>query len=227
MNNRVKRTDFDEYADRYEDLLQEQLAFFSKDRGYFSEYKVALALSYCRASPTTILDFGCGIGLSLPYLKKFFPDAKLFATDLSKKSLDHVQKNFSYVSVLLDGELDDRSFDMIFVSGVFHHVPVDQRALVAKRLAAMLSKHGQLFVFEHNPYNPVTRHMVSTCSFDDDAVLIKLNGMKHLLGEVAELKIVESGYCLFFPEVMQGLRPLENMLRWVPLGGQYFVAGSK
>lgn len=227
MNNQFKRVDFDEYAERYEDLLKEQLAFFSKDRGYFSEYKAALAASCCDASPETILDFGCGIGLSLPYLRKHFPKAKLFATDVSEKSLAHVQKNFFDVSVLLDGELDDKSFDMIFVSGVFHHVPVVQRAPVAKRLAALLSEHGQLFVFEHNPFNPVTRHMVSTCPFDDDAVLITLDGMKHLLGDVADLKIVGSGYCLFFPESMQRLRPLEKMLRWLPLGGQYFAAGSK
>ena len=227
MNNQSKRVDFDEYADRYEDLLKEQLAFFSKDRGYFSEYKVALAASHLRTPPATILDFGCGIGLSLPYLKRHFPNAHLFATDLSRESLAHVRTHFADVSILLDAEVDGKSFDLIFVSGVFHHIPVEERERVAKRLAALLSERGELFVFEHNPFNPVTRHMVSTCPFDTDAVLITLNGMRHLLGDVAELQLADSGYCLFFPQAMQRLRPFEKVLHKIPLGGQYFVAGRK
>lgn len=227
MNNQSRRVDFDEYADRYEDILQEQLAFFSKDRGYFSEYKVALAARHLPDPPVTILDFGCGIGLSLPYLKHHFPAAQLFATDLSEKSLAHVRKHFADVSVLMDGEVDGKSFDVIFVSGVFHHVPVEQRERVARRLASLLSERGALFVFEHNPYNPVTQRMVSTCPFDSDAVLIKLNDMRRLLGEAAGLQIADSGYCLFFPQALQRLRPLEKMLRKIALGGQYFVVGRK
>ncbi len=227
MNNPFKRVDFDEYADRYEGLLKEQLGFFSKDRGYFSEYKVALAAAHMPIPPATILDFGCGIGLSLPYLKQHFPNAQLFATDLSEKSLAHVRKHFADVSVLLDGEVDGKSFDMIFVSGVFHHVPVEQRERVAKRLATLLSGRGELFVFEHNPFNPVTRHMVSTCPFDDDAVLISLKDMKRLLGDAAELQLTGSGYCLFFPQAMQRLRSFEKRLRKIPLGGQYFIVGRK
>jgi 2-polyprenyl-3-methyl-5-hydroxy-6-metoxy-1,4-benzoquinol methylase len=207
--------------------LQEQLAFFSKDRGYFSEYKVALAAGHLAVAPATILDFGCGIGLSLPYLKRYFPKAQLYATDLSEKSLAHVREHFADVSVLLDTEVDGNKFDMVFVSSVFHHVPVEQRESVAKRLAALLSGRGRLFVFEHNPLNPVTRRMVATCPFDADAVLVKLKDMRRLLGEVAGLQLAGAGYCLFFPQALRRLRPLESMLRGIPLGGQYFVIGRK
>ena len=118
----TKRVDFDEYADQYEELLQGQLAFFSKDRGYFSEHKVSLTKEYCPISPARVLDFGCGIGLTLPFLSTYFPAAKVFATDLSEKSLGYVKKNFQDVTVLADEELDSHTFDVIFVSGVFHHV---------------------------------------------------------------------------------------------------------
>ena len=84
-----RRVNFDEYADQYENLLQGQLAFFSKDRGYFSQYKVALTREFAPVSPKRVLDFGCGIGLSLPFLIRYFPDAKVFSTDVSERSLSH------------------------------------------------------------------------------------------------------------------------------------------
>lgn len=229
MTEQNKRVNFDEYADRYEDLLKEQLAFFSKNRGYFSEYKVVLAAAHCIRPPAKILDFGCGIGLSLPYLARHFPNAKLFATDPSKKSLAYVREKFSCLpnfTALPDELIDGRLFDMIFVSGVIHHVPINQRAKIVARLAALLINGGQLYVFEHNPFNPVTRHMVSTCPFDEDAVLIPLREMKNLVRDTAELQIVKAGYCLFFPQALQVFRPLEKVLRWLPLGGQYFVIAN-
>jgi len=223
----IKRVNFDEYADHYENLLQGQLAFFSKDRGYFSEYKVALAKEFAPISPKRVLDFGCGIGLSLPFLIRYFPDAKVFATDLSERSLAHVEQYFPEVTVHRDKALDGNSYDIIFVSGVFHHVPRQQRGIVMKRLEGLLTTGGQLFVFEHNPFNPVTRRMVATCPFDEDAELITYRNMKQLVRESGGLQILANGYCLFFPQSLSGLRHLEKFLRWLPGGGQYFVVGSK
>ena len=222
-NNRV---DFDEYADQYEELLQEQLAFFSKDRGYFSEYKVALAAKHSPRPPVRVLDFGCGIGLSLPFLMRYFPGANIFATDLSEGSLGHVRKNFRDVTVLSDGEVEEHSYDMIFVTGVFHHVPIQQRESLIKRLAKLLSMEGRLVVFEHNPFNPVTRHMVATCPFDADAELIRLGSMKRLVAS-SGINVTSAGYCLFFPQLLSILRPLEKYLCWLPGGGQYFVVAKK
>lgn len=219
--------DFDEYADYYEDLLSEQLNFFNRNREYFSEYKVALAAANCRQPIEKILDFGCGIGLSLPYLQKYFCHAQLFATDISEKSLSYVRDKFVNVTILKDDAVDDHSFDMIFVTGVFHHLPVRQRSQVMERLSDWLISNGKLFVFEHNPYNPVTQHLVSSCPFDRDVELISLGGMKQLVKNVGRLEDVAAGYCLFFPQILRDLRPLEKFLRWLPLGGQYFVVGSK
>lgn len=222
-----KRINFDDYADQYEKLLKDQLAFFSKDREYFSEYKVALTSKHCNILPKRIIDFGCGIGLSLPFLARYFPQAQIFATDLSKRSLAHVEKNFPKVTVQQDCDLEDHEYDLIFVTGVFHHVPVDQRANVMRRLAGLLASGGLLFVFEHNPFNPVTRRMVATCPFDEDAELITLNEMKQLVTRSGELKVTATNYCLFFPQFLSFLRPLEKFLNWLPGGGQYFVIGEK
>ena len=112
------------------------------------------------------------------------------------------------------------------MAGVFHHVPVSQRLTVLRRLAGLLAPGGLLFVFEHNPFNPVTRRMVATCPFDEDAELITLNEMKQLVTISGELKVTATNYCLFFPQFLSFLRPLEKFLNWIPGGGQYFVVGE-
>ena len=226
MNN-SKQVNFDEYADQYEQLLQEQLSFFSKDRGYFSEYKVKLVSDNLKTTPTRILDFGCGIGLSLPYIKSYFPNAQIFATDLSEASLDHIRNKLPHINVLSDSKIDGYKFDLIFITGVFHHIPPNQRKNVLKRLDNILDNSGSLFIFEHNPYNPVTRHMVDTCPFDEDAELITLKNMKLLINSSIKLHLFKASYCLFFPQKFSFLRFLESYMSKLPLGGQYFVAATK
>lgn len=222
-----QRVDFDDYAARYEGLLQEQLAFFSADRGYFSEYKAACLRDEIHGPVRRILDFGCGIGLSLPYVRKYFPEASVSATDISSGSLEHVRQNQPGVEVIADADLALQRFDLILVAGVVHHVPPAERTEMFKRLARLLSDGGEVFVFEHNPYNPVTRHLVSTCPFDADAQMLSRRRLMALMLGTTELVPQDSGYCLFFPERLQALRALEKALRWLPLGGQYFVRATK
>ncbi len=226
MNKINNSVDFDDYVDNYESLLKEQLSFFSKDRGYFSEYKVNLTKKYTNIEPKTVLDFGCGIGLSLAFLHKYFPNANLFATDISKKSVEYVRNNFSYVNVLDYNQIGSQKFDLIFITGVFHHVPIEQRDSLMQHLSTLLANDGQLFIFEHNPYNPVTRRMVATCPFDEDAVLLSLNSLKKIIAQTNRFKIEKTKYCLFFPEILSKFRFLESKISWLPLGGQYFVKAS-
>lgn len=227
MKTSEDEVNFDDYAERYENLLKDQLAFFAEDRDYFSEYKVALAAKHIDFVPKSVLDFGCGIGLLLPFLKKYFSSAEINATDLSRKSLEKVSSIHSYAKVVPDAELKQGSYDLIFVSGVFHHVETDLRKAVGEKLSSLLTPNGRLVVFEHNPYNPVTRYLVATCPFDQDAVLMSLREMKKLLSRHAGMKIDKAEYCLFFPPKVKFLKSVECLLGRVPMGGQYFVVAEK
>ena len=227
MSSEKEKVDFDEYADEYESLLQDQLSFFSNDRGYFSNHKAAIAAKLFDEQPNRILDFGCGIGLSLPYLHKYFPQSDLFATDVSNKSLDHVRQTHAFARVLNDKEIDGLTFDLIFVAGVFHHIAPTERQAVIQRLEGLLSDRGKLCIFDHNPYNPVTRRMVSTCPFDEDAVLLTRQELCGLLTDQTHLSVQARNYCLFFPEPLKALAPLERLLGWLPLGGQYYVVAGR
>lgn len=226
MTKRPTPVDFDEYASDYEDLLRKQLFFFDGDRDYFSEYKVAITAELVEGDPATILDFGGGIGLSIPPLRRHFPNARIFLTDTSEKSLAIARDRFADVTVLSDNEAGQYRFDLIFVAGVFHHVPVERRAALCRRLASLLNAGGRVVIFEHNPFNPVTRYLVSTCAFDKDAVLVSMRQMKHLVAQ-AGLRIVYRGYCLFLPRPASRLRRFEGRLRWLPVGGQHFVVAGK
>jgi hypothetical protein len=55
---------------------------------------------------------------------------------------------------------------------VLHHVPPADREALLARVATKLAPGGKLVVFEHNPWNPLTRKVVAECAFDADAVLL-------------------------------------------------------
>ena len=93
-------------------------------------------------------------------------------------------------------------------------------------MAGLLSDEGSLFVFEHNPFNPVTRRIVNTCPFDRGAVLLRPKEVSDLVRGTG-LETKERGYCLFFPGFLRGLRRLEKYLFWLPLGGQYYFKAFK
>ncbi len=222
-----KATDFDQYADKYEQLLSEQLSFFSTNRDYFSAYKIELLATILTFSPERILDFGCGIGLSLPHFRQYFPEAEIYATDISSKSLEYVASLYPWAHIVDDNKLQQFQFDLIFLSGVVHHVPPEKRTGLFKRLRKVITASGVICIFEHNPYNPVTRKMVSTCPFDRGVELCSLRKILRLLQDEAGMLVKHKGYCLFFPEALSMLRRYEPLLSWMPLGGQYFVMAGK
>lgn len=224
QNPGPKKVNFDEYANDYEKLLQDQLQFFSRDRGFFSRYKAGL-LSQLAPVPERILDFGAGIGLMIPALRESFPNATLSATDISTASLAHLSRKFPEVTVLADHELQDFRFDLILVATVLHHIEPALRRGVMARLSRLLSPGGCLCVFEHNPLNPITQRMVSTCPFDEDAILLPMRETVDLLVNASELSLEKRGFTLFVPPALSALRPIEKYIDWLPLGGQYFVVG--
>lgn len=221
------KVDFDEYADEYEKLLKDQLGFFSAQRDYFSAYKIGILRQLFPEGFGRILDFGAGIGLSLPHVLREFPAAEVFASDISKASLAHIERSFPAVHAVEDEALDDLRFDLILVITVMHHIAPDLRGGVMRRLEKLLNPGGRVCIFEHNPFNPVTRRMVATCPFDEDAVLLTRGEARDLIRATPPLRVEQQGYCLFFPESLKALRPIETALEWLPLGGQYYIVAQK
>jgi trans-aconitate methyltransferase len=223
MNDKV---DFDSYSGNYNELLRESTKFFSASEEYFARYKIDLVRSALQQPVNRILEYGCGIGRNIRYLQAAFPGAEIIGTDISKRSLAIAASENP--TVRFEAELPDLDlgqFDLIFVAGVFHHIPLAERTAASKLLATRLAKAGSLCVFEHNPFNPITRRIVNTCPYDADAVLLKASELRALLDH-AGLKTSAQAYCLFIPPKFSRLAPLEKYLGWLPLGGQYWVTAS-
>lgn len=220
----MSQPEFDQYAADYDKVLADSLPDGMSESGYFAEYKVALLAKKLRGTtPLRILDFGCGAGRSLPYLAQYFPAAELSGFDLSPESLKFAAQRVPQARLTSDwATLAGEQFDVILAANVFHHIPPAERAAALQRCREVLSPNGQFFLFEHNPYNPVTRRVFERCPFDVDAEMFSLATARQL-AQQAGFNREQHGYTLFFPRPLAWLRGLEALLTAVPLGAQYYV----
>jgi SAM-dependent methyltransferase len=227
---KIEKVDFNQYADVYEKTLEEDLKFFGEENSYFAEYKIKLVKDLLNSSPVNILEYGCGIGRNVRFFKQYFPDANVEACDISDKSLEVAKKENPNVKFHLinDKFINENTgkHDLIFVSCVFHHIEPSFRNEAITNISKLLKSKGSLFIFEHNPYNPVTLKIVKDCVWDADAILLKPKETKELIS-YAGLKLVKMEYTLFFPAFLKSLRFMENYLKFIPMGGQYFVMAVK
>lgn len=222
------KVDFDDYTDNYNRLLREGTSFFSTSEAYFAKYKVDILRREVPGTARRILEYGCGIGRNIPFLQAGFPGATIVGSDISAASLEIARKENSCVDFFLEQPDADTagSYDAIFIAGVFHHIPVGERSAVMKTLFRRLAPGGAIVIFEHNPFNPVTRKIVNDCPYDRDAVLLRPSELKALLDD-AGLPVQSAAYCLFVPPSLSVLLPLESKLGWLPLGGQYWVKATR
>ena len=229
----MNEAEFDKFAAEYRSMHRNNIRLSGESPEYFAEYKikdVARELEL-RGTPATenirVLDFGAGIGNSIPYFREHLPKAVLTCLDVSRKSLEIGESRFPRLAefVSFDGKVlpfQDGAFDIVFVSCVFHHIPHNEHVGLLLELRRVLQPCGYLFLFEHNPMNPLTVYAVNTCPFDENARLIAPWVMR---ARTAAAGFVDPQirFRIFFPNALSHLRPLERTLRWLPLGAQYYV----
>lgn len=228
------KAEFDRFADEYYALHQNNIRLSGETPEFFAEYKVkdvSEILHKARREPKNILDFGAGIGSSVPYFRRFFPDASLTCLDVSEKSLEVGRTRFPGLANFqsFDGirmTSPDNSFDLVFAACVFHHIPASSQSGLLQEWFRILKPGGTAFIFEHNPFNPLTVNAVNTCPFDENAVLIHGSVLRDRM-EKAGFRNVGLRYRLFVPGALRALRPVERWLYWCPLGAQYFVYSTK
>jgi ubiquinone/menaquinone biosynthesis C-methylase UbiE len=228
----MDRTEFDHFADEYEALHERSIGFSGEAPEYFARYKVEDVANVCSVvTPKRVLDFGAGVGNSVGHFRAVFPSAEITCLDVSPQSLAVARSRHGDAArfVLFDGRtlpFSNASFDVVFVACVLHHIDGNEHVALLREMARVLVKGGHLVAFEHNPFNPLTRHAVKTCEFDANAVLLRAGQLRRRFA-AAGLGSVEVAYRLFFPHALRGLRGLEKHLEWLPFGAQYRVVGRR
>ncbi len=219
----MANSEFDDYAREYNEFLKQSISVYGSDISYYARHKSIVISQNTKMEPKTIIDFGCGIGRNIPFLKYYFPDSKVSGYDISNESLDIAREENPETEFFGESRLAEFSgtADIILIACVFHHIPPSQRLDVMESARSLLSDKGEIFVFEHNPYNPLTLHAVKKCPLDADATLLKPAEVRALLRE-AHLSIEKQEYTLYFPAAWKKFQPMERMLRILPIGGQYF-----
>lgn len=222
--------EFDAHSDSYRDQHASSVAFGGFELDYFAQYKADVAKQRCEGiglDPKTILDFGAGIGNAVKPLAEAFPQAAIKCVDVSEDSLRHCAAlGVPNTSVhLYDGRIlpfEDGSIDLAFTACVFHHIPAQDHEMLLAEIRRCLSPNGMMILFEHNPYNPLTKLAVARCPFDEHAVLINSSEMQRRFKR-AGFRDTKNGFRIFFPGFLSALRGLERWLEPIPLGGQYYV----
>lgn len=234
MNDPQATSQFDNYAEAYREHIAKALPPGIGEVDAFTRVKVwhldrSIAGVFPGRRDVAILDAGCGIGLTDSYLKVKYPNITGF--DVSAKSVElatQANPELSYCSesggtLPFDGE----SFDVVFAICVVHHVPPARWCDFFRQLHRVLKRGGLLAIYEHNPWNPATRWVVSRCEFDRDATLISSTRC----GRVAK----EAGFSELWTRNILFL-PFENetwcewerkLLSRIPIGTQYEMTARK
>lgn len=223
-----RTAEFDSYVDQYDTDHRASIRLSGEEPEYFAGYKIRALRRLVDAwgiSAPRILDFGTGIGRSIPGFRQHFPEVTVTLADVSEESLRLARERHG------DGEPqivigDSRvpvataSFDVVFTACVFHHIPHQEHDAWLSELRRVVRPGGRIVIFEHNPLNPLTLHAVRNCPFDVHAHLIHAAEMRRRV-MTAGWHDARTDFHIFFPAALSRLRPLERRLKWCPIGAQY------
>lgn len=229
----MSETEFDRYAADYRATVNEAAGIAGVDVDRLAGHKARVLLGLVEqrlgdATSRKVLDVGCGIGLVDAELVGGV--GELHGIDTSQKSLEEAARAVPSARFRhFGGERvphADAAFDLVFAICVLHHVPPRDRLALVAEMARVTRPGGIVALIEHNPLNPVTRHIVSRCAFDRDAVLLRCGTGAPLLAG-AGLEPGGRGYIAFWPQRSAFIERVEQRIGWLPAGAQYYVWATK
>ena len=224
---------FDHYKDTYAQEVAHSIGFIHQHHDFFTRSKALHLLQLVRRhlgdpSEVSILDVGCGVGATDALIAPHFRAVR--GVDVATGVIDRAKETNPGVDYLAyDGStlpFDADSVDVSFAICVLHHVDPDARPRFVAEMERVTRPGGLIAIFEHNPFNPLTRLAVARCEFDEDVVLLKVRDVAGLVA-AARVQVVERRFILFLPWLMSLSLSFDRVLGWVPLGAQHVVVGKK
>lgn len=233
--------EFDKIAKSYEEWHSKLIKTSGFGVDFFYEYKIKeikrILQKHKIKPPLSILDFGCGIGNVDPYIRKHFPDAKIYGVDMSEESINVARAKQADYDITYEVLAPDwrtlpqqfeTKFDLIFISNVFHHAVVEEHDAIINYCGVHMNPASLLFAFELNPYNPAARMVFNRHDkpVDKNANLVYPRYLKNKIKD-SNFRILQRNYTVFFPKALRLFMPLEKYIKFVPMGAHYYIMAEK
>lgn len=225
-------TDFDDFAESYDKVLRKALAISGEDNRFFAQRRIAWLqqrLPRSEPLPRDVLDFGCGTGTSIPYFFDLLGAASVVGVDVSPMSLSVARRRHGSRVVTLKLRCEyvpSAEIDLAFCNGVFHHVPLTERAEAVDYVQRALRPGGIFALWENNPWNPGARYCMRVNPFDKGARPLTADESQRLVRS-AGLTVLATNYLFIFPRILSWLRRTEPWLSRLPFGAQYMILCRK
>tara|TARA_B100000945_G_C20357358_1_gene585331 strand:- start:348 stop:1091 length:744 start_codon:yes stop_codon:yes gene_type:complete len=159
------------------------------------------------AKDSKILDYGCGIGNSVVEVIKHKPK-KIIGIDISEVSINKAKTKAKELGIEVDykvdncekTKLDDNSFDIVYGSGILHHLKIEK---CLNEINRILKSKGSLVFIEPLATNPIInlyRKLTPNSRSKDEHPLINKD-LKFIKDKFIETKIKYYGFLtlVFFP----------------------------
>jgi len=233
----MSNAEFDKFSSNYNAGFDHSLkSLAASNQEDYWNIKIDVLLRYLSQDNTKsmgVLDYGCGSADFLRLLAARCPGWNLNGCDISegmlqeaKKRLAECRHSFNLWHDTPGAPLPENNYDLITAVCVFHHIPPDQWLSSAEKIYKALKPGGMFVMFEHNPWNPLTNHIVKKAEIDRNAVLLSSRQSACLL-KAAGFVDLKVRHFLFFPIKYKCLSAFEKYLSTVPIGGQYSLWCTK
>ena len=217
---------FDECAPTYDEQLRRGVRLSGRSPEWFARQRVEVVRAYQERigrRPVDIVEFGCGVGNHVPILRSAFRGSRIVGIDISRQSLSVARRRHGRwdVRFCTPGEFDEaQSADLLYVNGVFHHIPPAEHARWLGYFRRLLRPGGTAAIFDNNPFSPAARLVMRLIPFDRESVMVNPYRFGALMSRCG-FSAPQLHFHFLFPHALTFLRPLEHLFRSWPLGAQF------
>jgi ubiquinone/menaquinone biosynthesis C-methylase UbiE len=159
-----------------------------------------------------VLDIGCGTGTMAVLIKQLYPTVEVVGLDPDPKALARARRKAQQTTVSVrfdqgfsdDLPYPDGSFDRVFSSFMFHHLPQDAREKTLCEVRRVLAPEGSLHLVDFEPSDSqglLARHFASDhLKENSESLLLRLmlrtgfTGPRRIRGGAMLLGVLHFGY---------------------------------
>jgi SAM-dependent methyltransferase len=140
-----------------DEMFTNEAHYFYSGENALTNIENALTIAEFPSPPKRILDFPCGHGRVLRYLRARYPNAEITACDLNRDGVDFCEATFGAIPVYSDNDpsvipLPKDTFDLIWVGSLLTHFDHARWTQFLTFFRSLLKPGGMLVFSTHGRY---------------------------------------------------------------------------